>query len=85
MLCAKRQRKYFSAGVKVTTTQWSDASKMVIKRKDADELNEIIQAYRAREDEGELLSSSTARANEIISKMVKEGCCDLNVVISQTG
>lgn len=68
--CAKRQRKYFSTGVKVTTTQWSDASKMVIKRKDADELNEIIQAYRAR-------------ANEIISKMVKEGCCDLNVVISQ--
>ena len=56
-------------GVKVTTTQWSDASKMVVKRKDADELNEIIQAYRAR-------------ANEIISKMVKEGCCDLNVVIS---
>lgn len=68
--CAKRQRKYFSTGVKVTTTQWSDASKMVIKRKDADELNEIIQAYRAR-------------ANEIISKMVKEGCCDLNVAISQ--
>ena len=68
--CAKRQRKYFSTGVKVTTTQWSDASKMVVKRKDADELNEIIQAYRAR-------------ANEIISKMVKEGCCDLNVVISQ--
>lgn len=68
--CAKRQRKYFSTGVKVTTTQWSDASKMVIKRKDADELNEIIQAYRAR-------------ANEIISKMVKEGCCNLNVVISQ--
>lgn len=68
--CAKRQRKYFSTGVKVTTTQWSDASKMVIKRKDADELNEIIQAYRTR-------------ANEIISKMVKEGCCDLNVVISQ--
>ena len=68
--CAKRQRKYFSSGVKVTTTQWSDASKMVVKRKDADELNEIIQAYRAR-------------ANEIISKMVKEGCCDLNVVISQ--
>lgn len=68
--CAKRQRKYFSTGVKVKTTQWSDASKMVIKRKDADELNEIIQAYRAR-------------ANEIISKMVKEGCCDLNVVISQ--
>lgn len=68
--CAKRQRKYFSTGVKVTTTQWSDASKMVIKRKDADELNEIIQAYRAR-------------ANEIISKMVKEGCYDLNVVISQ--
>lgn len=68
--CAKRQRKYFSTGVKVTTAQWSDASKMVIKRKDADELNEIIQAYRAR-------------ANEIISKMVKEGCCDLNVVISQ--
>lgn len=68
--CAKRQRKYFSTGVKVTTTQWSGASKMVIKRKDADELNEIIQAYRAR-------------ANEIISKMVKEGCCDLNVVISQ--
>lgn len=67
--CAKRQRKYFSTGVKVTTTQWSDASKMVIKRKDADELNEIIQAYRAR-------------ANEIISKMVK-GCCDLNVIISQ--
>lgn len=54
----------------MTTTQWSDASKMVVKRKDADELNEIIQAYRAR-------------ANEIISKMVKEGCCDLNVVISQ--
>ena len=68
--CAKRQRKYFSTGVKVTTTQWSDASKMVVKRKDADELNEIIQAYRAR-------------ANEIISKMVKEGCCDLNVIISQ--
>ncbi len=68
--CAKRQRKYFSTGVKVTTTQWSDASKMVVKRKDADELNVIIQAYRAR-------------ANEIISKMVKEGCCDLNVVISQ--
>lgn len=68
--CAKRQRKYFSTGVKVTTTQWSDASKMVVKRKDADELNEIIQAYRAR-------------ANEIISKVVKEGCCDLNVVISQ--
>lgn len=68
--CAKRQRKYFSTGVKVTTTQWSDASKMVVKRKDADELNEIIQAYRAR-------------ANEIISKMVKEGCCDLNVVISK--
>ena len=68
--CAKRQRKYFSTGVKVTTTQWSDASKMVVKRKDADELNEIIQAYRAR-------------ANEIISKGVKEGCCDLNVVISQ--
>ena len=68
--CAKRQRKYFSTGVKVKTTQWSDASKMVIKRKDADELNEIIQAYRAR-------------ANEIISKMVKEDCCDLNVVISQ--
>lgn len=67
--CAKRQRKYFSTGVKVTTTQWSDASKMVVKRKDADELNEIIQAYRAR-------------ANEIISKMVKEGCCDLNVIIS---
>ncbi|RGN85455.1 site-specific integrase [Segatella copri] len=68
--CAKRQRKYFSTGVKVTTTQWSDASKMVIKRKDADELNEIIQAYRTR-------------ANEIISKMVKECCCDLNVIISQ--
>lgn len=68
--CAKRQRKYFSTGVKVTTTQWSDASKMVVKRKDADELNGIIQAYRAR-------------ANEIISKMVKEGCCDLNVIISQ--
>ncbi len=67
--CAKRQRKYFSTGVKVTTTQWSDASKMVVKRKDADELNEIIQAYRMR-------------ANEIISKMVKEGCCDLNVIIS---
>lgn len=65
----KGTRKYYSTGIKVTTNQWSDTTKKIIKRKDADELNNLLTAY-------------TSRAHEVIEKLVKEGNYDLNAVIS---
>lgn len=52
----KGTRKYYSTGIKVTTNQWSDTTKKIIKRKDADELNNLLAAY-------------TSRAHEVIEKL----------------
>ncbi len=65
----ERKRKYLSTGIKVTTSQWSDAQKRVIKRKDADALNEKLDAFMER-------------GNAVIAKMVKMGTTDLSLIPS---
>ena len=65
----KGKRKYFSTGIKVTPNQWSDNTKKVIKRKDSNELNALLEAYRSR-------------ACDIIEKLVKKGNCELDTAIS---
>lgn len=65
----ERKRKYLSTGIKVTTSQWSDAQKRVIKRKDSDALNKKLDAYMER-------------GNAVITKMVKMGTTDLSLISS---
>ena len=60
-------RKYYSTGVKVCPTQWSDISKRVIRCKDADLLNKRLDAI-------------VNRANEILVKMESKGITDLDVI-----
>ncbi len=65
----KGKRRYYSTGIKVTPNQWSDNTKKVIKRKDSDEMNALLEAYRSR-------------ACDIIEKLVKKGDCELDTAIS---
>lgn len=43
-----RKRKYVATNVKVTKNEWSDRNRMVIRRKDANELNAILDTWRAK-------------------------------------
>lgn len=63
----KSQRKYISTGIKVTPSQWSDKQQIVIKCKDADSLNEKLDAFKER-------------AQAVVAKMVKDGITDLSAI-----
>lgn len=62
------KRKYFSTGVKVHPNEWSKEKSAVIRRKDAKELNAIIDAWRSR-------------AEVAIAKMTMEGVNDLDALL----
>lgn len=61
------KRKYYSTGVKVFPSQWSDVSKRVVRSKDADLLNKQIDAI-------------VARANDVLLKMDAKGITDLEEI-----
>ncbi len=63
----KRDKKFISTGIKVTPGQWSDAQHKVIKCKDADELNEKLDAFKER-------------GEAVVAKMLKDGITDLSVI-----
>ena len=65
----KSQRKYISTGIKVIPSQWSEGRKEIVKNKDADALNEKLDAFKER-------------AEAVVAKMVKEGITDLSVIPS---
>ena len=65
----KSERKYISTGIKVTPNQWSESKKAIVKHKDADALNEQLDAFKER-------------AQAVIAQMVKEGTTDLSVISS---
>lgn len=43
-----KERRYFSTGVKITPSQWSGSTQRVIRRKDADLLNQTLDAWRKK-------------------------------------
>ncbi|HCY72925.1 MAG TPA: hypothetical protein DHU75_01970 [Rikenellaceae bacterium] len=63
----KSERKYISTGIKVVPTQWSDKQQKIIKCKNADALNEQLDAFRER-------------GEAVVLKMTKMGCTDLSVI-----
>lgn len=65
----RAERKYISTGIKVTPGQWSESQQKVIKHKDADVLNEKLNAF-------------VERAQAVVLKMLKDGITDLSVIPS---
>lgn len=61
------KRKYISTGVKVIPSHWSEGSRRVIRDKDADVLNQQLDAIRER-------------AESVVLEMNKKGIFDLNEV-----
>lgn len=65
----RSQRKYISTGIKVTPSQWSERQRLVVKHKDADALNEKLDAF-------------VDRANNVIATMIRKGTTDLSLIPS---
>jgi len=63
----KSERKYISTGIKVIPTQWSEKQQKIIKCKNADALNEQLDAFKER-------------GEAVVLKMTKMGCTDLSVI-----
>ncbi len=64
-ICFRKVRKYISSGVKVFPKEWSNGS--VVGRKDWKELNAQLQIMHKK-------------CMEIVTRMMDEGCLDLNAV-----
>lgn len=62
------KRKYVSTGIMVHPSEWSDKQKVIIKRKDAKILNEMLDAWKAK-------------AVRVVKKAVDESITDLNYVV----
>lgn len=62
------KRKYVSTGIMIHPSEWSDKQKVVIKRKDAKILNEMLDAWKAK-------------AARVVKKAVDESITDLNYVV----
>lgn len=61
------RRKYYSTGVKVFPSQWSEIGQRVVRCKDADLLNKQIDAI-------------VERANDVLIKMESKGISDLDEI-----
>ncbi len=64
---SRKVQKYYSTGIKIYSTQWSEKKKSIIKHDDSVNLNKILDGYRNR-------------AGEIIAKMAGSGESDLQKV-----
>lgn len=62
------KRKYVSTGIMIHPSEWSDKQKVIIKRKDAKILNEMLDAWKAK-------------AARVVKKAVDESITDLNYVV----
>lgn len=62
------KRKYVSTGIMIHPSEWSDKQKVIIKRKDAKILNEMLDAWKAK-------------AVRVVKKAVDESITDLNYVV----
>lgn len=62
------KRKYVSTGIMIHPSEWSDKQKVIIKRKDAKILNEMLDAWKAK-------------AVRVAKKAVDESITDLNYVV----
>lgn len=62
------KRKYVSTGIMIHPSEWSDKQKVIIKRKDAKILNEMLDAWKAK-------------AARVVRKAVDESITDLNYVV----
>lgn len=62
------KRKYVSTGIMIHPSEWSDKQKVIIKRKDAKQLNEILDAWKDK-------------AARVVKKAVDESITDLNYVV----
>ena len=62
-----KERRYVSTGVKVTPSQWSKENKRVIRRKDADELNGLLNVW-------------IEKARNVVSKFTKDETLPLSKV-----
>lgn len=63
-----RQRKYISTGIKVVPSQWSPNG-YVIKNKDSDSMNAIIDAWKER-------------ADKVVKKVTADGINDISAIVS---
>lgn len=62
-----KERRYISTGVKVTPSQWSERTQRVIRRDDADELNETLEVWRQK-------------AMSVVSKFIEDETLPLSKV-----
>lgn len=62
------KRKYVSTGIMIHPSEWSDKQKVIIKRKDAKILNEMLDAWKAK-------------AARVVKKAVDESITDINYVV----
>lgn len=62
------KRKYVSTGIMIHPSEWSDKQKVIIKRKDAKILNEMLDAWKAK-------------AVRVVKKAVDESITDLSYVV----
>lgn len=64
------KQKYVSLGIKLRSTEWKDG--YVVRNKEADELNDRLDAYRLR-------------ARNIVNEMIESGRYDLDEAVSRLG
>lgn len=71
-LYLNRKRKYLSTGVSVLPSEWSDRTKRVVKRRDSDELNALIDAW-------------IKKVTSVTTKMFEDGIADLDTAVALIG
>lgn len=62
------KRKYLSTGIMIHPSEWAGKKKEIIKRKDAKQLNELLQAWKDK-------------ASKVVAKAVHDGITDLDQII----
>ena len=62
------KRKYLSTGIMIHPSEWADQKKEVIKRKDAKQLNELLQAWKDK-------------AMRVVKKALDDGITDLDQLV----
>ena len=62
------KRKYLSTGIMIHPSEWAGKKKEIIKRKDAKQLNELLQAWKDK-------------ASKVVAKAVRDGITDLDQII----